>query len=115
MLVFFSIETRQKKAECILLIIIEKWRSAKTDICNYADYNTPFAYDMNLEMLVTKLECAIDNAFDCFRSNGMKLNLSKCKLIVSGREFENMVCKIENSQLLRLTQLNFWVFKLIPS
>ena len=30
----------------------------------------------------------------------MKLNAKKCQLLVSGHKFENMVCKIENSQLI---------------
>ena len=60
----------------------------------------PPTCDMSLDTLMTKLECAIENALDWFRSNGMKLNSSKCKLMVCGHKFESMICKIENDQVI---------------
>ena len=44
-----------------------------------------------------QIECATKNALDWFDSNGMKLNSSKCKVLVCRQKFENMICKIENA------------------
>ena len=46
----------------------------KSDICNYADDNTPHAVDMSLEMLMVKLESAASKALKWFHSNAMELN-----------------------------------------
>ena len=67
----------------------------KTDTCNYADDNTPYAVDMCLDRLMANLECAIRSAIEWFCYNGMKLNFSKCNLIVCGHKSESMICKIE--------------------
>ena len=45
---------------------------------------------------MTKLECAANSAMEWFHYNGMKLNSSKCHLLVCGHKFECMICKIEN-------------------
>ena len=82
------------------LFINDLFYIIKTDICNYADNNTPFSCDMSLDTLMAKLESATKSALDWFHNNGMKLNAKKCQLLVSGHKFENMVCKIENSQLI---------------
>ena len=82
------------------LFINDLFYVIKSDLCNYADDTTPYACDVSLEALMNKLECASDNALDWFRSNGMKLNSRKCKLLVCGHKFENMICKIENAQVI---------------
>ena len=82
------------------LFINDLFYIVKTDLCNYADDSTPYSCDLSLEVLMNKLECAIENSLDWFRSNGMKLNSSKCKLLVCGHKFENMICKVENSQII---------------
>ena len=71
----------------------------KTDICNYADDTTPYAVDTSLGGLMSKLECVSECAMEWFRYNGMKLNSSKCHLLVCGHKFESMICKIGNSQV----------------
>ena len=58
----------------------------KSEICNYADDNTPHAVDMRREMLMAKLESAANKALKWFPSNAMKLNSSKCKLLVCGHK-----------------------------
>ena len=72
----------------------------KSDICNYADDNTPHAVDMSLEMLMVKLESAANKALKWFHSNAMKLNSSKCKLLVCGHKFECMICNVGNSDVI---------------
>ena len=71
-----------------------------SDICNYADDTTPHAVDMKLEMLMAKLENAVDKALKWFRDNAMKLNSSKCKLLICGHKFETMICKIGISNVI---------------
>ena len=82
------------------LFINDLFYIVKTDLCNYADDTTPYTCDMSLKALMDKLERAIDNALDWFRNNGMKLNSSKCKLMVCGHKFENMICEVENAQVI---------------
>ena len=49
---------------------------------------------------MSKLECASECAMEWFRYNGMKLNSSKCHLLVCGHKFESMICKVGNSQVI---------------
>ena len=49
---------------------------------------------MCLDKLMAKLECATKSTMDWFHSNGMKLNYSKCYLLVCGHKYES-ICKIE--------------------
>ena len=72
----------------------------KSDICNYADDNTPHAVDTSLEMLMVKLESAASKALEWFHSNAVKLNSSKCKLLVCGHKFECMKCNVGNSDVI---------------
>ena len=82
------------------LFINDLFYIIKNDVCNYADDNTLYTCDTSLDTPMNKLESATKNALDWFRSNGMKLNSSECKLLVCGHEFESMICKIENAQLI---------------
>ena len=77
----------------------------QTDIYNYADDNTPYASDMCLDALMSKLECATKCAIDWFRYNCMKLNSSKCKLLVCGYKFECMLCNVENSNIIESSEV----------
>ena len=72
----------------------------QTDVCNFADDTTPYTIDMSLENLMAKLESAAQSALDWFHSNGMKLNSSKCHLLVCGNKFECMLCEIRGSQII---------------
>ena len=72
----------------------------KIALCNYADDNTPNAVDMSLDELMKKLESAAKSAIEWFRYNGMKLNSSKCHLLVCGHKFECMICKVGESQII---------------
>ena len=62
---------------------------------------------MNMETRMNKFECAIKNALDWFHSNGMKLNSNKCKVLVCGHQFESMICKIENAQVIETRIVKF--------
>ena len=68
--------------------------------CNFADGTTPYAVDMFLGKLMAKLELAAEKALNWFHYNGMKLNSSKCHVLVSGNKHECMICKIGTSQVI---------------
>jgi hypothetical protein len=49
---------------------------------------------------MAKLELASEKALNWFRNNAMKLNSSKCRLLISGNKHECMIGKIGNSQVI---------------
>ena len=56
------------------------------DICNiasYADDNTPYTSDFNLEEVIQKLESTTNNLFEWFKNNHMKTNTDRCHLLVA--------------------------------
>ena len=61
----------------------------KLGLCNFADDNTLYAYDMSLDALVAKLETSAEAVIKWFEDNCMKLNESKCKLLVSSKQRGN--------------------------
>ena len=79
----------------------------------YADDNTPYFCDKNLEVLLSKLQICALKLFEWFSNNHMKMNSDKCHLILSSND-ENK--KIElNGEVINNTQevSNFSVFILI--
>ena len=55
----------------------------KCDIASYADDNTPYTSDFNLEEVIQKLELTTNNLFEWFKNNHMKANADKCHLLVT--------------------------------
>ena len=53
------------------------------DIASYADDNTPYISDFNLEEVIQKLELTTNNLFEWFKNNHMKANADKCHLLVT--------------------------------
>ena len=51
------------------------------DIASYADDNTPYTSDFNLEEVIQKLELTTNNLFEWFKNNHMKANADKCHLL----------------------------------
>ena len=47
-----------------------------------------------------KLEDAAENAIGWFEYNGIKLNSSKCNLLVSGHKYEHMICNVGSTQVI---------------
>ena len=68
------------------------------DVCNYADDNT---LHIQIDALMEKLEYAVEKALDWFELNGMKLNSSKCHLLVCEHKYESMICKIGNVPVIK--------------
>ena len=55
----------------------------KYDIASYADDNTPYISDFNLEEVIQKLELTTNNLFEWFKNNHMKANADKCHVPVT--------------------------------
>ena len=65
------------------------------DIANYADDNTPYAIDKNVENLLTTLEKNTDILIEWFYQNYLKLNADKCHLLVTKHD-SNVQMKIKD-------------------
>ena len=69
----------------------------------YADDNTPYFCDKNLEVLLSKLLIQALKLFECFSNNHMKMNSDKCHLILSSNDGNK---KIElNGEAINNTQV----------
>ena len=71
----------------------------ETDVCNYADDTTFHACDTDLNDLILRLEHDSKLAIEWFENNYMKLNESKCHLLISGHKHESMFAMIGPSQI----------------
>ena len=56
------------------------------DIANYADDNTPYATNNDIDSLIASLEEASKSLFTWFENNLMKSNADKWHLLVSSNE-----------------------------
>ena len=64
------------------------------DVCNFADGTTPFVCDMDLNIVMKKLEENSTLALTCFECIYMQLNSDKCHLLVSGNHNEEIFMEI---------------------
>lgn len=72
----------------------------ESGICNFADDNTLYLSALRLDVLMDRLERAAKTAVEWFEYNGMKLNASKCHLLVCGHKFESMIARIGNESVI---------------
>ena len=77
----------------------------KSDLCNFADDNTLYACDMSLDALVAKLEISAEMVIKWFEDNCMKLNESKCKLLVCGNKEKMIIASVEQSQIIESSKV----------
>ena len=56
------------------------------DIASYANDNTPYNFDFNLDNVISYLEKSTNSLLKWFRENHMKANIDKCHLSVSSDE-----------------------------
>ena len=63
------------------------------DIASYADDNTPYNFDSNLDNIISNLEKSTNSLLNCFRENHKKANADKCHLLASSDE--SCTAKIE--------------------
>ena len=70
-----------------------------TDVCNFADDNTLYACDISLKTRIEKLESSASAVINWFDNNYMKLNNSKCHLLVCCRKEEIIVANVVHSSI----------------
>ena len=78
------------------------------DICKFADDNTLHLCDLSLDALdalVHKLEVSAKSVIKWFDYNYMKLNESKCKLLISGNKEEFIIATVGSAKSLKVTLL----------
>lgn len=71
----------------------------QTDICNFADDNTFNACDADLKVVIERLEHDASKAILWFKANYMKLNESKCHLLIAGHKYEHIFTTIGNVKI----------------
>ena len=64
------------------------------DICNFADDTTPYVCDSKLKSVLESLEHNSELAIAWLEMNYMKLNTSKCHLLISGNKNQQMWAKL---------------------
>ena len=69
----------------------------ETDICNYADDITMYAYEKALDSVIARLESDSNLVINWFGGNFIKLNAEKCHLLILGR---NSIQKYRRKKLL---------------
>ena len=57
----------------------------------FADDNTLHVSDLSLNTVVDKLESSAKSVINWFEYNYMKLNQSKCKILISGKKEEEVI------------------------
>ena len=72
------------------------------DIASYADNNTPYNFDFNLDNVISNLEKSTNSLLNWFRENHMKANADKCHLLVSSDE--RCTAKIEDFSIKNSTK-----------
>ena len=72
------------------------------DIASYADDNTPYNFDFNLDNVISNLEKSTNSLLNWFRENHMKANADKCHLLVSSDE--SCTAKIEDFSIKNSTE-----------
>ena len=77
----------------------------EANICNFADDNTFHAYDLSLNNLIKKLESSAKLVIQWFHDNGMKLNDSKCKLLIAGNKEEVIIATVGNLKIIESQKL----------
>ena len=53
------------------------------DVASYADDNTPFIVENNIDNVIASLEQVSDALFNWFKNNRLKDNVDKCQVLVS--------------------------------
>ena len=71
----------------------------ETDVCNFADDTTLHACDMELEIVIRRLEHDSLLAIEWFEAIYMKLNADKCHLIVAGHKYESVWAQIGSEMI----------------
>ena len=78
----------------------------ESDLCNFADDNTLHVCDLSLNTVVDKLETSAKSVINWFEYNYMKLNESKCKLLISGNKEEVIIASVGDTKIIESHKVN---------
>ena len=90
---------------CDLFLIIDD-----VEIASYADDTTPYVCEKGVDQVKASLEKSAEKILDWFTNNEMKVNPSKCHVLLSSKEklsFNFKQTQIENSQSEKLLGITF--------
>ena len=59
---------------------------SECDIASYADDNTPYNFDFNLDNVISNIKKSTNSLLNWFRENHIKANTNKCHLLLSSDE-----------------------------
>ena len=75
------------------------YQFVNTNICDFADDNTPYLCDIDLVSLLANLESDVLSAIIWFEENYMQFNSTKCHVLFMGNTPEYLWVKVGNSQI----------------
>ena len=84
-----------------------------SDLCNFADDNTSHPCDLSLDAPVHKLEASAKSVIKWVDYNYMKLNESKCKLLISGNKEEVIIATVGSAKIIESHEVTLLVVILI--
>ena len=67
----------------------------ESNLANYADDNTPYAIDSNIETIINNLVNSTSTLIEWFNNNYFKMNVDKCHLLITKHE-ENITATIDS-------------------
>ena len=75
------------------------WFNTQSEVCNFADDTTLHACDMELHVVLQRLEHDTLIAVEWFGWNYMKLNENKCHLLIAGLKHEHIWAKAGDAKI----------------
>ena len=73
----------------------------ETEICNFADDNTIYACDKDVEIVISRLKNDIKNVIDWYNANSMVANPDKFQLMFLGKKVDKQICLTVNNLSIR--------------
>ena len=72
----------------------------RRNICNFADDNTIYSCNINLQTTLTDLKYDMQNILKCFKVNSMKSNPKKFQFMILGkRTIQSIILNINNIKI----------------
>ena len=75
------------------------WFIEQTSACNFADDTTLYACDMDIKIVLQRLEHDFLLSIEWFDANYMMLNEDKCHFIIAGNKYEHIWAKAGSSKI----------------
>ena len=84
-----------------------------SEVCNFADDNTLYSSNNELEIVIRNLETDLNNVLDWFNINSLKTNPSNFQfMVLETKEKDSFVLNIGKTKLKAQLKLQYWELKL---